>query len=79
MVKKTRPAKAAKLGKQDRWPSDYGVRDAERQRAQGEGTAPKLGGGPAEKGPGRKGRSSGGRDRASESRASAGPDRKDKR
>jgi hypothetical protein len=31
MVKKQKGAKAPQLGKQDRWPSDYGVRDSERE------------------------------------------------
>ena len=79
MVKKTRRAKPPNSASRTAGPAINGVRDAERHRSQGEGTAPKLAGGPAEKGPGRKGRSSGGGDSAGESRASAGPDRKDKR
>jgi hypothetical protein len=78
MVKKTRRAKAAKLGKQDRWPSDYCAMPSATDR-RAKGLLRSSPGGPAEKGPGRKGRSSGGGDSAGESRASAGPDRKDKR
>jgi hypothetical protein len=79
MVKATKRPRGAKLGKQDRWPSDYGVRDAERQGSQREGTAPKHAQGAAENAPGRKGRGGGGQHSARESRASAGRDRKDKR
>ena len=59
MVKGQKRTKAPKLGRGDRWPSDYGVRDAERA-ATDDRTAEKDGNWtPGEKGRGGEGRSKG--------------------
>jgi hypothetical protein len=80
MVKARKRSKSPKLGRQDRWPSDYGIRDRERnsseKRNTSENRAAKQDGSwaPGEKGQGREGRSKGYSGSAGE--GPSGPERK---
>jgi hypothetical protein len=58
MVRGQKRSKAPKLGKKDRWPSDYGVRDAEREGSEDGGKQDGTWT-PGEKGHGGEGRSKG--------------------
>lgn len=59
MVKKQKGAQAPQLGKQDRWPSDYGVRDSEREATDDRATEKDGSWTPGAKGHGGEGRSKG--------------------
>jgi|RhiMethySRZTD1v2_1073278.scaffolds.fasta_scaffold1665687_1 hypothetical protein len=59
MVTAQKRSKAPKLGKQDRWPSDYGVRDAEHKRTDDGATEEDGSWTHGEKGHGGEGRSKG--------------------
>jgi len=59
MVKAQKRSKASKLGKQDRWPSEYGVREPERKRTDDGATEEDGSWTPGEKGHGGEGRSKG--------------------
>jgi hypothetical protein len=76
MVKKTKRSKSPKLGRQDRWPSDYGVRDRERDAAQDQAAKRDGSWAPGDKGQGREGRSKGYGGSAGEGTGASGPDRK---
>jgi hypothetical protein len=56
MVRKQKGAKAPQLGKQDRWPSDYGVRDSEREATDDRATEKDGSWTPGEKGHGGEGK-----------------------
>jgi hypothetical protein len=76
MVKKTKRSKSPRLGRQDRWPSDYGVRDRERDASQEQAAKQDGSWVPGEKGQGREGRSKGYGGSAGEGTGPSGPDRK---
>jgi hypothetical protein len=64
MVRQVKRAKSPKLGKQDRWPSDYGVRDRERDGSEGRAAEQDRSRGPGAKG--HQGRGKGSQSRAGE-------------
>ena len=59
MAKAQKRSKTPKLGRKDRWPSDYGVRDAEREGTEDRAAEQDGTWTPGEKGHGGEGRSKG--------------------
>ena len=53
MVRQVKRAKSPRLGRQDRWPSDYGVRDAEQNASKRGAGHPHAGGSASAKREGR--------------------------
>jgi hypothetical protein len=76
MVKERRRSRSPKLGRQDRWPSDYGVRDAERETSKDQAAGQDGSWAPGDKGQGREGRSKGYGGSAGQGTGPSGPDRK---
>jgi hypothetical protein len=76
MVRKQKRAKVPKLGKQDRWPSDYGVRDSEPEATEDRATQKDEGWTPDEKGHGGEGRSKGLGGSGGQATGRSGPDPK---
>jgi hypothetical protein len=76
MVKARKHGKSPKLGRQDRWPSDYGVRDRQRDTSEERATKQDGSWAPGEKGQGREGRSKGYGGSAGEGTGPSGPARK---
>jgi len=73
-MKNQKRTKAPKLGKQDRWPSDYGVRDREREPSEDRAAEKDASWTPGEKGYGGEGRSKGHGGSGGKGTGRSGPD-----
>ncbi len=76
MVRKQKRAKVPKLGKQDRWPSDYGVRDTAPEATADRATQNDEGWTRDEKGHGGEGQSKGFGGSGGQAKGRSGPDPK---